>query len=124
GMWLTGCIGWGTYPHPGFCARNIVIFRVESQAMKNNLIASFENRIFKGQASKLPQFRPGDTVRVMYKVQEGAEKGKYRIQPFEGVVIRKKKGAVEGSFTVRKMGASSIGVERVFPLCSPMIDSV
>lgn len=92
--------------------------------MKNNLITAFENRVFKDQSKQLPQFRPGDTVRVMYKIQEGADQTKFRIQPFEGVVIRKKKGAVAGSFTVRKMGANNIGVERVFPLCSPMIDAV
>ena len=56
--------------------------------------------------------------------QEGTEAGKFRIQPFEGVVIAYKKGGIESSFTVRKIGANSVGVERVFPAYSPMISKV
>ncbi len=91
--------------------------------MKNAIISNFEKKKFP-QESGLPKFRPGDTVRVHYKIQEGTEAGKFRIQQFEGVVIAHKRGGVEGSFTVRKIGANSIGVERVFPLFSPQIAKV
>jgi large subunit ribosomal protein L19 len=91
--------------------------------MKNKLIASFEKRVH-AKAKKHPDFRTGDTVRVHYKVQEGADKTKFRIQPFEGVVLRHRKGNVEGSFTVRKIGANGVGVERIFPLVSPYVDNI
>lgn len=91
--------------------------------MKNSLITAFEKRVF-AQRKQHPTFRVGDTVRVNYKVQEGADKAKFRIQPFEGVVIRYRKGTAESTFTVRKIGANSIGVERNFPLYSPYVDSV
>ncbi|WP_141736546.1 50S ribosomal protein L19 [Oligoflexus tunisiensis] len=92
--------------------------------MKNSIISNFETRKNPQLESGLPKFRPGDTVRVHYKIQEGTEAGKFRIQPFEGVVIRYKKGGVESSFTVRKIGANSVGVERVFPAYSPMIAKI
>ena len=91
--------------------------------MKNNLISQFENRVF-AQRKQHPTFRTGDTVRVSYKIQEGADKTKFRIQQFEGVVIRYRKGTAESSFTVRKIGANGIGVERCFPLYSPYVDGV
>jgi large subunit ribosomal protein L19 len=93
--------------------------------MKNSIISAFEQKKF-GEGPSLPKFRPGDTVRVHYKIQEssGKEKQKFRVQPFEGVVIRYKKGTVDASFTVRKIGANSIGVERVFPVYSPNIIKV
>jgi len=69
-------------------------------------------------------FRAGDTVRVWVKVLEDAEKKKYRLQAFEGTVIARKHGNQAGAtFTVRKV-ASGVGVERVFPLYSPMIDKI
>ena len=92
--------------------------------MKNSIIKEFETRKF-SQAKKLPDFRPGDTVKVSYSLSEGGEGSKkVRIQAFEGVVIRYKKGFVEGSFTVRKIGANGVGVERVFPVCSPSLSKV
>lgn len=95
--------------------------------MKNSLITQFEERVFP-KTKTHPNFRPGDTVRVNYKVEEtakGSEKEKkYRIQAFEGVCIRYKKGTAESSFTIRKIGANSVGVERIFPLCSPYVDSI
>lgn len=91
--------------------------------MKNSLITSFEKRVFASRKLH-PTFRTGDTVRINYKLQEGADKTKFRIQTFEGVVIRYKKGTAESTFTVRKIGASGIGVERVFPLYSPYIDGI
>jgi large subunit ribosomal protein L19 len=68
----------------------------------------------------LPDFRVGDTVRVHVKIVEGE---KERIQPFEGVVIRKKGGGIRSSFTVRKI-SYGIGVERVFPTHSPRVDRI
>lgn len=66
--------------------------------------------------------RPGDTVRVWQKIEE--EKGKFRLQAFEGIVLARKHGReAGGTFTVRKV-VDGIGVERIFPLYSPMIDEV
>ncbi len=70
------------------------------------------------------EFRAGDTVRVWVKVLEDAEKKKFRLQAFEGLILARKHGAEPGAtFTVRKV-SSGVGVERVFPLYSPMIDSI
>ena len=71
-------------------------------------------------ATNAPEFRPGDTVRVHVRILEG---DKERIQVFEGVVIRKKRGGIGASFTVRKV-SYGVGVERVFPLHSPMIAKI
>lgn len=68
----------------------------------------------------LPAFRPGDTLRVHAKIKEG---DKERVQIFEGVVIRKKGQGVESSFTIRKV-SYGVGVERIYPLHSPMIDKI
>lgn len=68
----------------------------------------------------IPDFRSGDTVRVYVKIVEGQ---KQRIQAFEGVVIRKKRGQSRASFTVRKV-SYGVGVERTFPLHSPVIDRI
>ena len=66
--------------------------------------------------------RPGDTVRVSQKIQEAG--GKTRLQAFEGLVIARKHGTeAGGTFTVRKL-ASGVGTEKIFPLYSPMIDTV
>jgi len=70
------------------------------------------------------EFSSGDTVRVWVKVLEDAEKKKYRLQAFEGLVLARKHGGEPGAtFTVRKV-ASGVGVERVFPLYSPAIDKI
>jgi large subunit ribosomal protein L19 len=68
----------------------------------------------------LPRFRPGDTVRVHVKIKEG---DKYRIQVFEGVVIVQKNNGVSSTFTVRKV-SSGYGIERIFPLHSPIIEKL
>ena len=68
----------------------------------------------------LPDFAVGDTVKVHFKIVEGE---KERIQVFEGVVIRKRKGGVGATFTVRKV-SYGIGVERIFPLHSPRIEKI
>jgi large subunit ribosomal protein L19 len=68
----------------------------------------------------IPSFRAGDTVRVYVRIREGE---KERLQAFEGVCISYKRGGVRASFTVRKI-SYGVGVERVFPLHSPMLDRV
>ncbi len=68
----------------------------------------------------VPDFRPGDTVRVHFKVKEG---GKERIQVFEGIVIARSGGGVRETFTVRKV-SYGVGVERIFPLHSPLIEQI
>jgi large subunit ribosomal protein L19 len=68
----------------------------------------------------IPQFKPGDTIKVHVRIREG---DKERIQVFQGVVIRKRKGRINSTFTVRKI-SYGIGVERIFPLHSPMIDKI
>jgi large subunit ribosomal protein L19 len=69
---------------------------------------------------KLPDFTPGDTVRVHVKVVEG---GRERLQAFEGIVIGRKGGGVRETFTVRRI-SHGVGVERTFPLHSPRIDRI
>ena len=69
---------------------------------------------------KTPAFHAGDTVRVHAKIKEG---DKERIQIFEGVVLRRKGHGIESSFTVRKV-SYGIGVERIFPIYSPLIDKI
>ena len=66
-------------------------------------------------------FGVGDRVIVNYKIVEG---NKSRVQPYEGIVIGIKGGGVSKTFTVRRMGAGNIGVERIFPMQSPNIDSI
>lgn len=68
----------------------------------------------------LPEFRVGDTVRVGVTIKEG---DKTRVQNFEGIVVAKTSGGVSERFTVRKM-SSGVGVERIFALNSPRIDSI
>ncbi len=70
--------------------------------------------------SDIPDFRPGDTVKVHVKVVEG---NRSRIQVFQGVVIRRQGGGVRESFTVRKV-SFGVGVERTFPLHTPIIDKI
>ncbi len=68
----------------------------------------------------LPEFRVGDTVKVHYKIKEG---NKERIQIYQGIVIQKKGSGISKSFTVRKI-SNGIGVERIFPQSSPLIDKM
>jgi len=68
----------------------------------------------------IPEFRPGDTVAVDVKVREG---DKQRLQRYEGVVIARKGSGINETFTVRKL-SYGIGVERIFPVHSPNIDSI
>ena len=87
-----------------------------------NIIEQFEKDQIKSlvKGKKIPQFHPGDTVRVNVKVREGTRE---RIQAFEGVCIRKKNRGLSSSFTVRKISFGE-GVERVFPIFSPSIASI
>jgi large subunit ribosomal protein L19 len=70
--------------------------------------------------SDVPEFRPGDTVKVHVRVREG---NRERIQVFQGVVIRRQGGGVRETFTVRKV-SFGVGVERTFPIHTPIIDHV
>ncbi len=70
--------------------------------------------------SDVPEFRPGDTVKVHVRVVEG---NRERIQVFQGVVIRRQGGGVRETFTVRKV-SFGVGVERTFPVHSPIIDRI
>src|SRR3989344_328422 len=73
------------------------------------------------EARKALDLRPGDTVRVHQKIEE---KGKFRIQAFEGLVLARKHGTeAGGTFTVRRV-SSGVGFEKIFPLYSPMIDKI
>ncbi len=73
------------------------------------------------EARKKLDFVSGDTVRVWSKIED---KGKYRLQAFEGLVLARKHGtSAGGTFTVRKV-SNGVGVERIFPLYSPMIDKI
>ena len=71
-------------------------------------------------ARKVPEFRPGDTVRVNVKIKEGERE---RVQAYEGVCIARGGQGIDESFTVRKISFGE-GVERVFPVLSPMIESI
>ncbi|OGZ04910.1 MAG: 50S ribosomal protein L19 [Candidatus Lloydbacteria bacterium RIFCSPHIGHO2_02_FULL_54_17] len=92
--------------------------------MNSVLIAKMKLSPVNLDARRKLEFRAGDTVRVWVKVLEDAEKKKYRLQAFEGLVLARKHGGEPGAtFTVRKV-ASGVGVERVFPLYSPAIDKI
>jgi len=84
---------------------------------------SILEKVHQGQARQdVPAFRPGDTVRVHVRLKE-AEGEKERLQPFEGVVIRKRGELAGATFTVRRV-SFGIGVERIFPVNSPTISSI
>ncbi len=87
-----------------------------------NLLQKFEDGQLQARMAEyeVPEFAPGDTVRVNVKVVEGARE---RVQAFEGVCIAIKRAGINSSFTVRKISYGE-GVERVFPLHSPRIDSI
>ena len=82
-----------------------------------NLIELLENEQMR---TDMPDFKPGDTIKVHARIKEG---NKERVQIFQGVVIRKRKGKTGATFTVRKV-SYGIGVERIFPLNSPLIDKI
>ena len=83
-----------------------------------NIINELQKDITVG--TELPVFSSGDTVSVSYKIKEG---NKERIQQFQGVVIQRRGSGATETFTVRKM-SGNVGVERIFPISSPFIDSI
>jgi large subunit ribosomal protein L19 len=92
--------------------------------MNSTMISTMKLTPVKLDARKSLKFSTGDTVRVWVKVLEDAEKKKFRLQAFEGLVLARKHGTQPGAtFTVRKV-SSGVGVERIFPLYSPMIDEI
>jgi large subunit ribosomal protein L19 len=91
----------------------------KGEVMRNKYIEAFEAKQLEGK--NVPEFRPGDTVRVAVKIKEGE---KTRIQNFEGVVIAIKGTGAGKTFTVRKIGANNVGVERIFPLYSESIAGI
>lgn len=89
-----------------------------------NLLQKFEAKqleTLKSKSSPIPNFSAGDTLRVNVRVKEG--EGKERIQAYEGVCIARSGSDLNASFTVRKISLNE-GVERVFPLYSPRIESI
>ena len=82
-----------------------------------NVLDNVENSYLR---SEVPDFASGDTVRVHVKVKEG---DKERIQIYQGVVIARRGGGTRETFTVRKI-SGSVGVERIFPMCSPTVDKI
>lgn len=85
-----------------------------------NLIQQIEAEEIQKAAKAIPEFRPGDTLRIGVKVVEGE---RTRVQAFEGVCIARSNRGMGSNFTVRKISFGE-GVERVFPLYSPNIDSI
>lgn len=85
-----------------------------------NLVESLERQMLK-PAEELPDLRPGDTVRVHLRIVEGERE---RIQVFQGTIIRLHGGSVNRTFTVRRIAAHGIGVERTFLLHSPRIEKI
>ena len=88
----------------------------------NNLLETFEKKQIERLTGKkrIPTFRPGDTLKVTIRITEG---DKSRLQAFEGMCIARKNNSVNSNFTVRKLSHGE-GVERVFPLFSPIIEKI
>ncbi len=88
----------------------------------SNLLETFEKKQIDRLTSKkrIPAFRPGDTLKVTVRITEGS---KSRLQAFEGVCIARKNNSVNSNFTVRKISHGE-GVERVFPLFSPIVEKI
>jgi len=83
-----------------------------------DFIKELENELV--ETNNLPEFGSGDTITVSYKIKEG---NKERIQQFQGVVLQRKGSGATETFTIRKM-SGNVGVERIFPLNSPFIESI
>ncbi len=84
----------------------------------NAIVESVGNQFLR---TDIPNFRTGDTVRASVKVVEGTRE---RIQVFEGVVLTRRGGGINETYTIRRIGANSIGVERTFLLHSPRVDKI
>ena len=87
--------------------------------MRNKYIESFEQAQLENK--NVPEFRAGDTVKVAVRIKEGS---KTRVQNYEGLCIAIRGQGTGRTFMVRKMGANSVGVERIFPLYSDSIESI
>ena len=87
--------------------------------MRNKYIESFEKAQLENR--NIPEFRAGDTVKVAVRIKEG---NKTRVQNYEGLCIAIRGQGTGRTFMVRKMGANSVGVERIFPLYSDSIESI
>jgi len=87
--------------------------------MRNKFIESFEQAQLEGKT--VPDFRAGDTVKVAVRIKEG---NKERVQNYEGLCIAIRGQGTGRTFMVRKMGANSVGIERIFPLYSESIESI
>jgi len=87
--------------------------------MRNKYIESFEKAQLDNKS--VPEFRAGDTVKVAVRIKEG---NKERVQNYEGLCIAIRGQGTGRTFMVRKMGANSVGVERIFPLYSESIESI
>lgn len=87
--------------------------------MKNRYIENFEKSQIGDK--KVPQFKAGDTIKLGIRIVEG---DKTRIQHFEGVCICIRGNGVDSTFTVRKIGANNVGVEKTFPLYSDSLESI
>ena len=104
----------------------MIIFEVYQESASGRAVESKMSDVIKEiekeqlRKDELPEFSPGDTIKVLYLVREGT---KERIQVFEGVCIARKHGGVDETFTVRKI-SSGIGVERIFPLNAPTVSGV
>ena len=86
-----------------------------------NTVTDLLNSLNPAPNPNIPAIRPGDTVRVHARIVEGQRE---RVQVFQGVVMRQRKGGVNANFTVRRIAAHGIGVERTFPLSSPRVERV
>jgi len=91
--------------------------------MSNDLVRSLEHENMLDRPTTVPikDLRPGDTVRVHFRIVEGKRE---RVQPFQGVIIRIRSGLADACFTVRRTGAHGVGVERTFPLHSPRLEQI
>ncbi len=95
--------------------------------MKDHIIREIESEFMR---KDIPQFKAGDTVRVYIRIKEMKENPKtkkveerIRLQPFEGVVIRRRGSGLQETFTVRKV-TQGIGIEKIFPIHSPIIERI
>lgn len=90
----------------------IFVAKVKGQALMQEITQQY--------LKDVPEFKAGDTVKVFVKIKEG---NRERLQLFEGLVIKKQGGGISETFTVRKV-SNGVGVERTFPVHSPIIDSI
>lgn len=89
----------------------------------SDLVRALEHEQLLDRPKQVPiaELRVGDTVRVHFRIVEGKRE---RLQPFQGIVIRVRPGLADANFTVRRIGAHGVGVERTFPLHSPRLDHI